>query len=344
MKSKSTLILFHVIGCTIFLLLPIIFWPGEGGIREFFSETRAIKGYLNDILILLFFYLNFYLLIPKLFFQKKYPLFVFVLILCFVFVAYLPELVFPFVEHGPPPEMHEPGLHPGHERGKLLFSFGHNLVFFLAVIFFSLMLKINNRLKKTEGERIKAELSYFKAQINPHFLFNTLNSIYSLAIQKDDKTPEAVVKLSGLMRYVISDASQDFVALEKEISYISDFIELQKIRLGNTVKIDYEPCEPDASKYIAPLILIPFIENAFKFGVNPEEDSYISVRIELEGSKLHASVFNNKVRHRYDKGSTPGLGIKNAKQRLDLLYTKKHRLLIEDDENHFKVDLYIDLP
>jgi len=339
MKSKSALILFHVIGCTIFLSLPVILWPGQGGVSDFFGDYRALRGYLNDILILLFFYLNFYFLVPKLYFTKKYVYFILALIFCFLIVAFLPGIVLPFEDH-----IHPPPNRQGPPGNRLLFSTGHNLVFFLAVVFFSLMLKINNRLKQAEKEKLKAELSYFKAQINPHFLFNTLNTIYSLALQKAGNTAEAVVKLSGMMRYVISDADNDFVPLEKEISYISDYIELQTIRFGETVKIDYKPCEPEPGKIIAPLVLIAFIENAFKFGVNPEEDSNIVIDISLSGSELHMRVFNHKVNNHKDAETSGGLGISNAKHRLALLYPEKHRLIIRETETDFTVDLYINLP
>jgi hypothetical protein len=358
MKSKWTLILFHVVGCTIFLLVPIIFWPGEGGIREFFTEARSLRGYTNNILMLVFFYLNYYLLIPKFYFRKKYLYFALIVIGCYIVVALIPEFIFQGKDLLSPPGMPGSGFQPDHgiplgllpehhlgpNHGKAFFMFGHNLVFFLAVVFFSLMLKINNRLKQTEREKLKAELQYFKAQINPHFLFNTLNTIYSLSLQKADNTPEAVVKLSGMMRYVISDASHDFVPLEKEISYISDYIELQKIRFGETVHIGYNPCETDAGKIIAPLVLIPFIENAFKFGVNPEHESLITVRLSLNDQELHLSVFNYKVMERSEMESSGGLGINNARQRLALLYPDKHRLIIHDNEKEFTVDLYITLP
>jgi LytS/YehU family sensor histidine kinase len=278
--------------------------------------------------------------------------FILVLAACYFIIAFLPEILIPFQGHGhtAPPATPVPGAGPASDPGfhfggkRFLFRMGHNLVFFLAIIFFSLLLKINNRLKQMEREKLKAELSYFKAQINPHFLFNTLNSIYSLAIQKDDKTPEAVVKLSGMMRFVITDASNDFVPLDKEISYITDYVDLQKIRFGDTVKIDYQPCEAVPGKYIAPLILIAFIENAFKFGVNPESDSFISIRITFTEQELLLSIFNHKVRDRNDNEPSGGLGIINARQRLALLYPEKHRLIIEDGESHFKVDLYINLP
>jgi len=338
MKNKSAQILFHVIGCTIFLSLPIIFWPGQGGISDFFTDFRALRGYVNDILILMFFYLNFYFLIPRFYFPKKYTYFILAIILCYFIVAFLPGIILPFQESG------RPQHHSGPGGNRFIFTIGHNLVFFLAVVFFSLMLKINNRWKQTEKEKLKAELSYFKAQINPHFLFNTLNTIYSLAIQKAGNTAEAVVKLSGMMRYVLSDASHDYVSLEKEIGYISDYIELQKIRFGETVKIDYNPCDPASGKNIAPLILIPFIENAFKFGVNPGEDSFIGINISLSGSELHMKVFNNKVNDRNETETPGGLGINNAKKRLALLYPEKHQLFIEDKDSEYTVDLYINLP
>jgi len=337
MKSKSWQILIHVAGCIVFLSLPIILWPGQGGLGDFFSESRSAREFTNDILILLFFYLNFYLLIPRLYFPKKYIYFILAITLCFFIVAFLPGILFPFRETV---RQH----HPGQESSRFLFTIGHNLIYFLAVVFFSLMVKMNSRWKQAEKERLKAELSYFKAQINPHFLFNTLNTIYSLAIQKADNTPEAVVKLSGMMRYVISDASNDYVPLEKEINYISDYIALQKIRFGETVKIDFYPCDLTSGPLIAPLILIPFIENAFKFGVNPEKDSFIGININLSGQELHMKVFNNKVNEILRTESTGGLGISNARHRLDLLYPEKYRLLIDDKENEYTVDLYIILP
>jgi hypothetical protein len=343
MKNKPAQILFHVIGCTIFLLLPIIFWPGEGGIGEFFTDSRAVRGYINNILILMFFYLNFYVLIPKLYIQKRYIFFALILLACYFVIAFLPEFIVPFQEHGhipPKPESIERHIDGGN---RWIFRMGHNIIFFLAVVFFSLLLKINNRLKQTEKEKLKAELSYFKAQINPHFLFNTLNSIYSLAIQKADNTADAVVKLSGMMRYVLSDASHDFVPLEKEIGYITDYIDLQRIRFGETVKIDYQACDAVPGKMIAPLILISFIENAFKFGVNPEEESYISVKIDLSDAMLQLHVFNNKVHDQQEIESQGGLGINNAKQRLGLLYPNKHKLDIVVGETEFNVDLFINL-
>src|ERR1700748_3501739 len=188
------------------------------------------------------------------------------------------------------------------------------------------MLKISNRLKLAEREKVNAELSYLKAQINPHFLFNTLNSIYSLAIEKSDYTATAVVKLSGMMRYVITDASHKFVSLEKEINYISDYIELQKIRLDDSIKLSYSVSGDPADKIVAPLVLISFIENAFKYGVNAEENSEIKIHIDSTKGYVHLRVFNKKVKIQQVNTHTSGLGIENTINRLQLLYPGRHKL------------------
>lgn len=347
-QTRATYLIYHLIGSSFFLLLPIVFWPGEETLTDFFTDERALRGYTTNILVLGFFYFFYYYVIPRFYFQKKYIYLVLMIVACYILVAFLPEMIVSalgidqgHIPHGPG---HDPATGPGSRPPsgniKLMFRLGHNLIFFLAVIFFSLMLKINNRLRQAEKERLKAELSYFKAQINPHFLFNTLNSIYSLAIQKADNTPEAVVKLSGMMRYVISDADNDYVALEKEIGYITDYIELQKIRFGETVLIDFQPCEPIAGKVIAPLILIPFIENAFKYGINPAAKSSIGIRIDLESAALHLRVTNQKVAPA-EPSNSGGLGILNARKRLSLLYPEKHRLVIQDGESDYIVDLHI---
>jgi LytS/YehU family sensor histidine kinase len=223
------------------------------------------------------------------------------------------------------------------------FDISHNFFMLLMIIFFSLTIKIRNRWRKAEKERLNAELSYLKAQINPHFLFNTLNSIYSLAIEKSDYTPTAVVKLSGMMRYVITDAARDFVALEKEVNYIRDFVDLQKIRFGETVDVDFTVSGDKLGKKIAPLLLIAFIENAFKYGVNPEEKSEIYVSIQVFDSKITLIVRNKKVNSLANGDLSSKVGIENTMSRLNLIYANKYKLNFDDSENEYKVELTIEL-
>lgn len=130
----------------------------------------------------------------------------------------------------------------------------------MAAFFLSLLLRINKQLKESEEEKLKAEVSYLKAQINPHFLFNTLNSLYALTIEKSDYAPDAVIKLSNMMRYVVTESTNDFVSLEREISYISDFIDMQRLRISDENKLEYIIKGDTKGRKIAPLVIIPFIE------------------------------------------------------------------------------------
>jgi len=198
-------------------------------------------------------------------------------------------------------------------------------------------------LKKIREEKLSSEISYLKAQINPHFLFNTLNSIYSLAIQKSDLAPIAVVKLSAIMRYVTSDAQKDKVSLEKELNYMLDYIDLQKMRFGETLNLNYKVNGSWANKQIAPLLLVPFVENAFKYGVNPEKESSVNIEVTIEGMNLIMQVDNAILNMKRDDQYEGGLGLENTKNRLQLLYPGKHVLRITETQTDFSLYLKIDL-
>lgn len=245
MKNKTGQVLLHITGCIAFLSLPVLLSPDVSWNFHFIKLPPFQKDFLSYTFILLFFYLNYFLLIPALYFKEKYFFYFICIISCYAVLSLVPDILMPGnhrAQMPPPPEHFNGNAPPGGppplpgpyftiRRLEYLFQF--SIVFIL-----SALIRINNRLRQTEKEKVSAELSYLKAQINPHFLFNTLNSIYSSAIQENaDATANAVVKLSGMMRYVISEAHNDFVSLEKEITYISDYIELQKIRLGDTARV-----------------------------------------------------------------------------------------------------------
>jgi hypothetical protein len=363
MKDKTLQIFLHIIGCLIFLTLPIFLAPDFPESLNISESIPTEKNLIAYFLLIGFFYANFFVFIPKFYFGKKYFVFVLVLIVCFAVISLLPSIIIPdrnpahlsnkvppkFSDsHPPPPPTGETSLQfsnarpessqPQNYTGALI----QHLFIFLAVVFLSLILRISNRLRLTEKEKLNAELLYLKAQINPHFLFNTLNNIYSLALEKSDKTPLVVVKLSGMMRYVLSDADKDFVPLEKEISYINNYVELQQVRFEDTIKLSFKVNGETNSKKIAPLILIPFIENAFKHGINAEEESDIKIQIDINDS-LHLQVTNNKVNTYQSEEARSGVGITNTKNRLQLLYPSKHILAITDNENIFFVSLILHL-
>jgi LytS/YehU family sensor histidine kinase len=219
----------------------------------------------------------------------------------------------------------------------------HNVFLFLAVAFFSLLLRIRNRWQQSEKEKLTAELSYLKAQINPHFLFNSLNSIYSLALQKADSAPEAVQKLSSMMRYVLTDANNDFVPLQKELDHIRYYIELQRLRFGKDLPLNCTITGDEKNKKIAPLILISFIENAFKYGINAEEDAEIKIEINVYEKSLGLFVSNNMVTVNVSEEEKSGIGLDNTKSRLGLVYPDAYELDIKETAKQYIVNLSIKL-
>lgn len=320
-------------GIVLFMSMPVLFSPDVANALSLFEIPPFQREFLTYFLLVLFFYANYLFFIPKFFLQRKHLLFSISIIIFIAIILFIPRWIIPHIPHIPRPA--NQGI--PHKKPPFFF-FGHTLIFALAILFMAFTLKMSNLWKQTQKEKLDAELLYLKAQINPHFLFNTLNSIYSLAIIKSDMTASAIVKLSGMMRYVLSEAHLETVSLQKETEYISDYIELQKLRLTESAKLHFILTGNSIGKQVAPLMLIPFIENAFKFGVNPEKNSEISIHIDIEESHIFLFVKNDKVN---DSAEQNGLGIANTQSRLELLYPGKHELNITDTENQFSVSLKI---
>lgn len=334
----------HLAGCTFFLMMPVIFSPDfMNPDKPLFSVPPFQRDFFSYVLLLIFFYLNFFVLVPRFYLNKQYLLFVAFVVASFLFIAFLPDLVF---AQNMRTQMHREmpeGFRPPQHRFPLLRHLYHHLLPFLIVLALSLLLRIYDRWKQAEQEKAHAELSYLKAQINPHFLFNTLNTIYSLAIKNSPDTSEAVLKLSGMMRYVLSEGNNTFVSLEKEIAYITDYVDLQKIRVQRSVNLSYDVEGDTTGKKIAPILLIPFIENAFKYGVNSEEKSAIGIHIHISDDLLLLKVKNNKVRVSTAHETKSGLGIENTRFRLQLLYPGRHKLNIRETQDEFAVELSLNL-
>ena len=206
----------------------------------------------------------------------------------------------------------------------------------------SVSIQTANRLRRVETDQLRAELRQLKAQIHPHFLFNTLNSIYALSIRQDARTPDTIVKLAEFMRYIIRDAHRDKVPLLTEVNYIANYIDLQQARLRDAVQVDYRLAGDGSPYQIAPLLLFSFIENAFKYGVNPDEDSPIAIHLRIDADELHLHITNNKVSVSQLEPSM-GVGLHNAQERLRLLYPAAHELTIDETATHFRVDLRLTL-
>jgi hypothetical protein len=380
MIGRTQQFLLHLIGCMALLALPILFSPESLSLHAYFTNPPTQKDWIAYILVLGAFYGNFYFLIPKLYFHRKYFGFALLNLCCFAAITFLPALIIHSPERATvlpsPPPGNNPPPHPPGERPftpppgdnpppfqpgptqpfpgpsaagglpqampaqpPLFMDISQHLFLFLVAVFLALTLRIRHRWKRAEEEKLLAELAYLKAQINPHFLFNTLNNIYSLALEKSDRTPGAIVRLSSMMRYVLLDAGKGKVPLEQEINYLTDYIGLQQTRFESFLRVDFSVTGRPEGKKIVPLLLIPFVENAFKHGVNPEEPAPIRIRIDIGEQTLHLQVSNHKVTVQQPASDPGGLGIRNTQQRLGIFYSGRHDLLIEDGPATFDISL-----
>jgi sensor histidine kinase YesM len=340
MKNLFIKISIHVIAWSLLLMVP--FLSSYQVIKSFAPNTDDISLVPIITLSLIFiviFYFNYFFLIPKFLLLKKYLLYVFILVL---------SIVTAFVLSGIFLELSDFNSDKLANINPVLIKIGpilkaNTFLMLIISILASISLIINNHLRQLEKEKLVAQISSLKSQINPHFLFNTLNNIYATAIDTSPRTADMVDKLSEMMRYTMKETQNDFVPLEEEINYINNFIELQKLRLESKIKFDYTIEGEFAGLQIAPMLLIPFVENAFKHGVNSEQDSNIRINIKANESELHFFVANNIVNAQSETIEKNGLGIKNTKHRLDLIYPSRHLLTIKETENDFIVSLHINL-
>jgi two-component system sensor histidine kinase AlgZ len=199
--------------------------------------------------------------------------------------------------------------------------------------------------KEIENERLTAELRFLKAQINPHFLFNTLNNLYYLAMINSPNTTEVIEKLSQMMRYMLYDSNHPKVSLTKEIEYMKNYISLEKLRLDNQVPINFEITGNSDEVKIVPLIFITFLENAFKHGVsNSMTNAYVNISIDINGQKCTYCVENSKLPANLEStNEKSGIGLQNVSRRLDLSYPNNYDLAVTEDEKTYKIVLKLNL-
>jgi len=340
MNVKPFAIAIHALVWVLLLVIPYV---STDQVFNLFVPESGTKYLLLSValsaVLLIIFYFNYFFLIPKYLLAKKYWLYFLFLLLAIAAVFLFSGAIFYFSDFNP--EIFSE-LNPPIEKIIPVIIINVISLWLLSIVS-SALFTVYNRLKETEKEKLSAQIASLKSQINPHFLFNTLNNIYATAIDTSPKAADMVDKLSEMMRYTMKDTQQDFVLLEDEINYINNFIELQKLRLDRSVKLEYDSLSTIPGLQIAPMLLIPFIENAFKHGVNSEQKSHIKIEIKMNKTELQLIVVNNKVRVQQDISERSGLGITNTWHRLNLIYPSKHLLVINDTEKEFSVSLHINL-
>jgi LytS/YehU family sensor histidine kinase len=221
------------------------------------------------------------------------------------------------------------------------------LLFIAAGIAFTVIEKqqrYKEKLDETDKEGLRTELSFLRSQMSPHFIFNVLNNIVSLVRLKSEELEPTVMKLSGLMQYMLYHTEEEKVTLKTEAEYLENYIDLQKQRFSKKVKIEADIYLCDENILIEPLLLIPFVENAFKHGTGTIDHSVISIKLKTDEQNLHFTVTNKfDPSGRIQKDNSSGIGIANVKRRLELLYGDDHTLAIHTKDNYFTIDLHIKL-
>jgi LytS/YehU family sensor histidine kinase len=192
--------------------------------------------------------------------------------------------------------------------------------------------------QKLENEKIQAELKLLKAQIHPHFLFNTLNNLYALTLKKDDRAPTVVLKLSHLLNYILYECNVKYALLKKEIEMLENYIELEKIRYGERIHIQFDIDGSLQGVYIAPLLLLPFLENSFKHGASGIlEKPWINIIIKVDQDEILFQIENSKEKDIKQHSYQEGIGLNNVKRRLELLHKGDYELTIENKDDRFFV-------
>lgn len=341
------------------LILPLLI--GEKGLNSIFSIKAFFQYFIFCFIFLSIHFLHRYLLFPKLYVGKKSILYfgsLLFILTALIFTRPFDRLLFELgpknnqteVQRREPPIFSDkrPPLNNDRRNGPKIDVL--SIFLFLIIITVEVIIETNKQLSLTmqralsaEAQKTEAELSFLKAQVNPHFLFNTLNNIYTLAIIKDENTAPSIMKLSNIMRYITDEAGNEFVSLRNEIDCIEDFIALHELRLGKKTTLIYElKGSLEGEKKIVPLILMAFVENVFKYGVSNHKSNKLIIKLAIEDNIL--SLFCQNSIHP-DKKNTErsGIGLTNTKKRLDYIYPNKHILEINDDDKLFTIKLTIHL-
>lgn len=335
LSKKVINILAHISAWGVFLLLPMLMRLESEHQHTHHAHRMKdlpIEGMLSlAFFMITFFYFNFWVLVPRLLNRRGirvYGLAIFGLWVAFIAVVFFTKkLFFENYEEGLPIL---PSTFP-----------------FLLITTMSLSIRLltdraetEKGMQARENETLKSELAFLRSQISPHFLFNVMNTVVALSRLKPQLVEPTLIKLSGLMRYMLYEADEKKVTIEREIEYLESYIELQKLRFGTTVSIDFEKHLYYVNHQIEPMLLIPFVENAFKHGISLVQDPRIAIYFLINERNLVFKVFN-----KFDplsiaaKDPHSGIGLRNVSRRLELLYGKNHALSVHTEGGIFEVQL-----
>ncbi len=327
----------------VFWVISCIVFANTFKVSEYVQKIDYIYSALFHISLSITVYLNLFVLVPKLLSREKFVLYALGATIVLIIGIFINLFTFNWLSD------------------KLLnnyyfisyYSYSDLLKFFFVYLAITTLLKLSKswfrvqemhyRMGKIEKEHINTELKALKAQINPHFLFNSLNLIYSLAIKHSKYTPEAIIQLSDILRYVTYDTKNERIELKKEIAVIENYIALQRLRVDKDANITFEYRVGNSHLKIAPMLFLPLIENSFKHGIGGDtSNTFVHLSLNSDNGQVHFEVENNI--GKVDKSilhEDGGIGLENIKKRLELLYPEKYTFEVSGQNGIFKVKLYI---
>lgn len=338
LSKRWITVLLHILFWTVLFSLPSLFRPSQ----ENHPHPAEPIGFFYQYIIncatwIALFYVNAYVVFPALFNRQKYSKYALTLFLVFIILFFINQTSFRLLI----PKR-------SFKLAGFVFFYLFPCLFILAIstafTMFRDRLISERRAKEKENENLKTELAFLRSQVSPHFMFNVLNNMVALARKKSDALEPSLIKLSSLLRYMLYETDEERVLLERETEYLQSYIDLQVQRFGKKVKVNVQMNEFDRSYFIEPMLLIPFVENAFKHGTGFIENAEINIEMKAKNNMLQFSVSNqyNPLEQEI-KDKTSGIGLQNVKRRLNLLYSHSHALLICNKDNRYAVSLQLNL-
>ncbi|RYY59001.1 MAG: GHKL domain-containing protein [Chitinophagaceae bacterium] len=326
----------HLALWAILFLTPIFFFRAMGNARTFEFSNIEIHWYLNIVSWIALFYFNAYFIFPRFIFRKKYLAYFLWVMVMLLLLLLLNYLSFTLLVAG-----------KDWELAGAIFFYIFPCIFILAgsIGFRELQQRMKQDREDSERENIhlKTELTFLRSQISPHFMFNILNNMVALARFKSDQLEPSLMKLSGILRYMLYEANTEKVTLEMELVYIRHYIDLQMQRFAGQVELTEDISPAHGNLKIAPMLLIPLVENAFKHGTGIVTDPFIEIRSYVEDELLRFTIRNRFAEKTAEALANHGIGMANVQRRLSLLYKDKHELKVTSDNDIFTVSLQINL-
>jgi len=340
-KNKWGKVCVHAILWLTVFALPYLLYKSNDRLPQEITNTEKINFFYIDfctnVIWVLLFYFTAYVLISKLVYKRKLVAFALYVVLFFVIVWLIHFIIFKIIIY------------------NSVFSFIHSIRFILAPYLLTIAsatvwrmwsdkMQADQLALQKQGENLKSELLFLRSQISPHFIFNILNNIVALVRLKSDELEPTIMKLSGLMQYMLYETDEEKVSLKTEAEYLQSYISLQQQRFGKKVQVNTQIELEYNDLEIEPMLLIPFVENAFKHGVGIIEKPEINIKLTTNANELHfvvSNAYNDSIVEMRDK--TSGIGLSNVQRRLNLLYGNQQVLTIQKNRTHFNVSLTIKL-